>query len=199
MIDDVGTAESVGTLSHRLAETERKLEAAIAQLGALADRMAIQDLLNAYCRGSDRADLAVMKALYHPGCIDEHGIFTGSGEAFAEMLVPWLRANYRMMQHHHSTTSFDISGDAAGVETYFLCVMETAQGDLEFSSGRAADTLEKRDGRWGFVHRKIIMDWTIEAPKPTPIKSAGQFPTSGYGADDPSYQALPTLRDTVFR
>jgi hypothetical protein len=169
-----------------------------AEVRRLSDRLAIIDLYNTYARGIDRSDVDLLKTVYHPDAIDEHGMFSGLGTDFADFVVPYIKQNYRMMQHHHSTLSVEVDGDAASAECYYLCVQQKPTGELEFSAGRTADRLERRGGRWGLTYRQVIMDWTwvIEAPEPTSID--GKFVKGQYYPDDISYRVAPTLRGSSF-
>src|SRR5262245_17777267 len=45
----------------------------------LLDKQAIQEVLARYCRGVDRADLELLRSVYHPDAIDNHGTFNGNG------------------------------------------------------------------------------------------------------------------------
>ncbi len=181
-------AEELAALRRELAETR-------AALGLVQDRLAIQDLLNTYARGIDRADLDVLKGVFHEGSLDEHGMFRGSGDEFADFITPYIRGNYRMMQHHHTTTSIAIDGDEGEAETYFLCIQAKPNDDLEFSAGRVADRFERRAGRWGLVYRQVIMDWTwlVEGPVATSIDD--QFVKGLYAGEDASYRVVPRLRE----
>ena len=105
-------------------ERERKLD-------WLIDRAEIEDVLASYSRGIDRCDPQVLKSVYHPHGYDEHGIFSGPGYGFADFIIPQMLANYVTMQHHFSTTSIDIRGDEASVESYFLCIMLANDRSLE--------------------------------------------------------------------
>ena len=42
---------------------------------------------NAYARGIDHGDEDLIRQVYHDGAIDEHGIFSGEGDAFAAFTV----------------------------------------------------------------------------------------------------------------
>jgi hypothetical protein len=182
---------------NEIAELKRQVSEATAALQVLNDRMAIQDLLNTYARGIDRGDIEVLKTVYHPDGQDEHGIFSGRGHDFAGFVTPYIKANYRMMQHHHTTTSINIRGHEADVELYFFCVQQKPDNDLEFSAGRCADKFEKRAGRWGIAHRQVIMDWTWVVPNATPTSIDDKFEKGQYAERDASHRLLPALRESA--
>lgn len=167
----------------------------------LMDRAEIQDLQAAYARTIDHGDLDGLRQFYHDGSIDEHGIFSGSGDEFAlAMTAPDGNAlRFKTMQHHSTTLSMDIDGDDAEVEAYFLCVCVPREGNsLEFTSGRTADRFARRDGRWGLVNRQVIMDWTMSLPEPDPVASDPKFVKGKLGLDDISRQLLPRLAGRGF-
>lgn len=58
----------------------------------LADPEAIRDCLMRYCRGVDRCDASLLRGVYWPGAVDDHGTFIGAAEDFIEYLLPALRA-----------------------------------------------------------------------------------------------------------
>lgn len=159
----------------------------------LMDRMEITDLLNAYARGIDHSDPAIMRQVYHPDSFDEHGIFSGPGDDFIKFTTDANGKRFQIMQHHHTTTSMDIQETDAQVETYFLCVGRTHDGELHFSSGRSADRFERRDGRWGLVHRQVIMDWTMALPDARLGPNDSKFAKGAIGQDDISRVLLPRL------
>jgi hypothetical protein len=164
----------------------------------LMDRAEIEDVLARYSRGIDRADLEVLKSVYHEGATDEHGIFSGTGAAFAEWVVGLIQENYVSVHHDFTTTSMDIQGAEAEVETYFHCVNKTRDNGLVFCGGRCADRFEKRRGRWGIVHRQVIMDWTQQVDDVTLPEMDRQFLAGKYADQDATYQLLRRLRQGGF-
>jgi hypothetical protein len=54
---------------------------------ALQDRQAIQDVLMTYSRGIDRLDRELLLSVYHDDAIDDHGVFVGSPEEFADWAI----------------------------------------------------------------------------------------------------------------
>ena len=58
------------------------------ELQALLDRQAIADVLNAYCRAIDRADLDLLAAAYHSDATEDHG---GTFKGLRVITSPWSR------------------------------------------------------------------------------------------------------------
>lgn len=126
----------------------------------LQDRQAIADVLNTYSRGVDRLDRALILSVFHPDAIDDHGVFIGTREEFAD----WAIANHGKLHQLHQHCIFnhtcDLDGDTAHTETYYMFVAMNRSGEpLAASGGRYIDRLEKRDGRWAIVVRVCLRDW----------------------------------------
>jgi len=126
----------------------------------LHDRQAIRDCLATYCRGVDRLDRELLLSVYHEDAIDDHGVFVGSREEFAD----WALGLHAQMQHstQHIITnhSCELDGDVAHSETYWMFASMNKQGAaLTLSGGRYIDRFERRNGRWAIALRKCIADW----------------------------------------
>lgn len=141
----------------------------------LADRQAIDDVLNRYARGVDRHDPEIMKSVFHPDAVDNHGDFLGGPDAFVEWVNP-LHAGKTVSHQHGITVQLcELEGDTAWAETYVTFVLHMQTGKVMFGSGRYIDRLEKRDGEWRIALRRTVTDsrfegddalFTKEAPAP---------------------------------
>ena len=84
----------------------------------VADRMAIQDIMYRWCRSVDRLDFELMRSLFHPDAIDDHGAFKGG----VEELVAWIGERHRTITfsaHRLGNMLIEFAGpDLALVETY---------------------------------------------------------------------------------
>ncbi len=152
----------------------------------------LQQLVNAYCRAVDRADYAALRDLYHPDATDAHGSFSSGG---VEQFIAQLRAAepyLRVSQHNITTTNFEIDGDAARGEIYCL-VFHTFAGpehDIDVViGGRYLDWYTQHEGRWKFMQRTIVADWSYQND-PSQV-NFGHPSTRGSlrgkpGQDDPS-------------
>lgn len=125
----------------------------------LAARQAIHDVVTRYCRGVDRMDRALLLSCYHADAIDDHGIFVGGPEAFAD----WAFALHAGLQsaHQHIITnhSCEIAGDTAHCETYWMFAGMHHDGKLTIGGGRYIDRMERRGGEWRIAARKCVPDW----------------------------------------
>lgn len=156
---------------------------------AIADRLAITDLLYRYCRAMDRIDHELGYAVWHENAEADYGpMFRGTGRGF----IDWVLATHaRMIAHSHQITNIlvELDGSLAASEAYVTVALRYAvDGRLRQMTGRGRylDRLEKRDGRWGIVQRRYIHDFDSEEP----VTNA-RF--AGWGRrdrDDPSYAVL---------
>ena len=137
-----------------------------AELQRLADELAIRKVLTKYCRGIDRCDGELLKSVYWPDAVDNHGVFNGTAMDFVEHIIPALKRLQHTM-HQISNVLIDLDGDRAKVETYVCAyhIGETEKGlrDLIFL-GRYLDRFERRNGEWRIAERLVVMDWNRNHP-----------------------------------
>jgi len=130
----------------------------------LADRQSIYDCVNRYARGLDRHDDDILRSCFHEDAVDNHGSWTGGREDF----VQW--ANHEchngLHAHMHNITSHncEIEGNTAHAETYVQWVHRVGDGKtVNVGGGRYVDRLEKRNGEWRIVVRRLILDYRFTA------------------------------------
>ena len=146
--------------------SREKLEAALTQL---LDRQAIHDCLMNYSRGVDRLDRELLLSIYHPDAIDDHGMFVGNREEFADWVIGMHSGTHLMHQHALFNHSCDLDGDTAHCETYYMfAAMNQVGQPLVVSGGRYIDRFEKRDGRWAIAARLCVRDWAPLETQPDP-------------------------------
>jgi hypothetical protein len=130
------------------------------QIRKLVDRQAILDCIVRYCRGVDRMDRELLISAYHSDAIDDHGLFVGGPEAFADYFLAFHGENQSSTQHIITNHSCELEGDMAHCETYWLFAAMNNQGPaLSLGGGRYIDRMERREGRWAIAARKCLMDW----------------------------------------
>ena len=155
-------------------------------LGYLADRQAIDDLLNRYARGVDRHDAEIMASVFHPDAVDNHGNFLGGPEAFVDWVNP-LHAGKTVAHQHCLTTQLcELDGDRAWTETYVSFTLHMKTGQLMYGSGRYIDRLEKRDGEWRIALRQTMTDSRFEADG-TAFASTAPSVRGTWDRTDPSF------------
>lgn len=126
----------------------------------LQDRQAIHDVLMTYSRAVDRLDRDLLLSVYHPDAVDDHGVFVGGPEEFADWVIPMHARTHLSHQHCQFNSTVDLDGDTAHTETYYMFVGLNRVGTpLAMSGGRYLDRLEKRDGRWKIAARLCVRDW----------------------------------------
>jgi ketosteroid isomerase-like protein len=144
--------------------TPEELEAAVVRL---QDRQSISDCLSRYSRAVDRLDRELLLSVYHDDAIDDHGVFVGGPEAFADWVIPMHTATHLSHQHCIFNSTVDLDGEVAHVESYYMFVgLNRAGTPLAMSGGRYLDRFEKREGRWAIAARVCVRDWAPLAEVP---------------------------------
>ena len=164
------------------------MELDMAALQALLDKDAIRESAFRYTRGTDRHDVELLLAAYHPDATDDHGAFIGTPEAFSEY-VNRVHSTHWVGHHHYVTNQvIDLDGDSAHSETYFLAVLKRADGTCDMVGGRYLDKFEKRAGTWAVSDRACLVEWNVEArPGEAPV-DLDIFVRGTWDQTDPSYQ-----------
>jgi SnoaL-like domain len=141
----------------------------------MADRQAIQDLINAYSRDADRrrpqeqADLFTDNAIieiYHaePGKNKPDTVLRGRKELLAGFLT---LKKYEVTMHFNGQNTIRITGDSASGEVYCLAHhlwVENGKRMLMVMGIRYYDKYVRRNGQWLFAERKLIFDWVDKRP-----------------------------------
>lgn len=140
-----------------MAMSHAELEAAVLEL---QDRQAIDDCLMTYSRAIDRHDRELLLSVYHEDAIDDHGMFVGSPEEFADWALGMHDSVHLSHQHCIFNRTVDLDGDVAHVESYYMFVgLNQAGKPLAMSGGRYIDRFEKRADRWAIAARVCVRDW----------------------------------------
>jgi hypothetical protein len=156
----------------------------------LADRIAIEDVLARHSRGVDRADEAQLKAAYWPDAEVAYGGFNGNAHAFCALLPRAIRS-FTFTHHAIGNVVIELDGSDARVETYVIARHYTAQDDSQMTFvGRYLDRMQRRDGVWKILQRRVVMDWN-ENGSAGAKWSGAPFDGLARGArhpDDPLYE-----------
>tara|TARA_R110001592_G_scaffold363371_1_gene685473 strand:+ start:81585 stop:82172 length:588 start_codon:yes stop_codon:yes gene_type:complete len=159
----------------------------------LLDKQAIRDLAQLYCRAADRHDVELMRSLYHPDAMDDHGeMFKGLAVDFMAQL-PSILKSMDILHHNVTTHNIELNGEHAEGEVYVLAFHKVRTESSTFDlliGGRCFDKYEKRNGCWKFSHRAVVADWT-NAAEPSAVKLDHPMLAGTYigtpGPSDPSY------------
>ena len=131
-------------------------------IGALLDRLAIEDCLNRYCHAVDRCDPELLRSVYWPDATDDHVFWKGNAEDFVEFCMPILRSRDQTL-HAISNHLIRIDGDEARSQCYYHAYERVRRKDGSSNDvtmhGRYIDRFEKRDGEWRIAERKVVLDW----------------------------------------
>jgi hypothetical protein len=187
-----------------------------AELRELIERQKIYAVLTSYCRALDRCDVELMKSVYWEDGYDDHGVFTGNAQEFAEFIVRGIQEWFEVTMHAICNVHMEIDGDVAHTESYLIAyhrvrgdrakvgdwfgatylkkyadlVADGTHQDFIYG-GRYFDRLEKRAGTWRIAKRIVIMDWNINQPG-SEITNEGMFKTleirGRRDRSDPIYQ-----------
>lgn len=180
------------TSAATLEQLEQRLDALSEDLERLRDHEEIRQAMYAYARGVDRADLALIGPAFHDDAEDDHGNFRGDKAAVLTALKrsgdnPDVTAS----MHHLGNILIDLRGNVADVETYFVAYQRREEGGKTYTrirAGRYLDHMEKRDGRWRVLKRKVIDDWSRFDEVVATAREVGADNTHGQrGREDASY------------
>lgn len=171
-----------------------------AQIQSLWDHLQIEKQLATYCRAIDRCDTALLKTVYWPDALEEHGIFNGKAWDFAEFIGPMLKG-LRLTMHSISNTLIELDGDSAAVETYVVAYHladnpDGSQTDL-IVGGRYLDRFERRSGEWRIAKRTFVHDWNQNQKATVEWEAGwyGQLNVRGRNdREDPSYALFKSER-----
>lgn len=134
-------------------------------LQLLVDKEQIRDVLYRYCRAVDRADIELLRTVYHPGATERHGDYDGPADGFFDFLLSRLRTHYELLRHSIGTIIIEVDGASAFSESSFeaACVLRQRAEDggrrIRVHSGRYLDRFEQRESVWAIVQRVVVKDY----------------------------------------
>ncbi|MGH2727172.1 MAG: nuclear transport factor 2 family protein [Actinomycetota bacterium] len=134
-------------------------------LEEIADRLAIDDLLDAYAAALDTKDWGSLRTLFTPDAIvdyTEEGGVRGS----IEDAITWFQttlASFTASQHFVTNRRVKVDGDEASVHAYIFSPLGVPSGDgaltLVFAGGFYEDVLRRTADGWRFAARTIRASW----------------------------------------
>jgi hypothetical protein len=160
------------------------------EINAWADKAALTELVARLAAAADRADKAAVIDCYAPQSYDDHGAFKGSGAQFAEMICSAQgRAAQLTMHHLLGQSVFDVHGDDAWGETFFV-MHALIGGQVTASYGRYIDYFQRLGDAWKLAYRRVVPDVTI------PGDDAAQYWQARRDHTDPRYDRLTAPPDS---
>lgn len=161
----------------------------------------IRDVLHLRARATDRVDVELAMACYHPGATEKHDSYSGDAREFVQRRLSNPRADIVIMSHFISNILVDLrSDDSAFVECYYELRFTTTGGGVtnHLVGGRYLDLFERIDGVWAIRHRETVTDFRISQPGEDDGASGDETGLAGRrGGDDPLYAFVDRGAPTV--
>jgi hypothetical protein len=158
----------------------------------LLDREKIRQNLARYCRGVDRQDIELLSSTYWPESWDSHGIFECTGHDFCRAMPsvwPTMKTAHLLGEPY-----IELQGNFANAETYVFAYHRLGkEPDTKdaYIGARYNDRLEKRSGRWKFIHRVVVFDWYRDVGASFPwddsVFALAKMPQRNYSATKSDY------------
>jgi hypothetical protein len=161
-------------------QTQNTPDAVDTMAARLEDRFRIEQVLRRWARAVDRRDWALVRTVFHPGAVDDHGMYKGDVDG----LIDWLEARHQcitMSMHVLGNVYIEFSGaQAALCESYVVAYqrydappgadqahIRAALGDNVAPSdlpldvmmpARYIDAFEQRGGAWRISRRTTVFE-----------------------------------------
>ena len=168
------------------------------RLQELLDKQDILECLTRFSRGMDRLDRELFLSAFHGDAIIAAGPFVGSPAECYDWAGPMHEVGQSSTHHNLLNVTFDIDGDAAHTETYYLFVGRNRDESNWLAGGRYVDRLERRQGEWRIALRTNVVEWSGEVPTmEIPFTDLAGIELNGIGCrsrEDISYRRPLTNR-----
>jgi hypothetical protein len=166
----------------------------------LLDKQDILECLTRFSRGMDRFDKEVYLSAFWPDGTMAAGPFVGSPEDCWNWAIPMHEAGQIATHHSLLNVTYDIRGDEAHTETYYIFVGRNRDESNWIAGGRYVDRLERRDGEWRIALRTNAIEWSGVLPTMAiPFADVPDIKDNGIatrGKEDISYRRpLTNLRE----
>ena len=159
-------------------------------LQGLLDKQEIHEVLMRYCRGIDRRDEELLKSVFHPDALDEHGVFDGNALEFAHIAIDMLK-QFTATSHMIMNEYVQLEGETAHVESYVLASHRSMRDErtIDMTMGaRYVDRFERRNGEWRIAYRVVVHDWNREQTVEATWPESGGFVQGRRDRGDRFYQ-----------
>lgn len=136
----------------------------LARLEDLLDKQDILECLTRFSRGMDRFDRETYLSAFWPDGTMAAGPFVGSPAECWDWAIPMHEAGQIATHHSLLNVTYDIQGDQAHVETYYIFVGRNRDDSNWIAGGRYVDRLERRDDEWRIALRTNAIEWSGVLP-----------------------------------
>jgi hypothetical protein len=168
------------------------------RLQELLDRQDIHDCLVRFSRGMDRFDRETYLSAFWDDAEMAAGPYVGSIQGCWDWAVPMHEAGQIATQHSLLNVTYDIEGDTAHTETYYMFVGRNRDETVWIAGGRYVDRFERRGDEWRIALRTNAIEWSVMPPAiPIPFADVPGILDNGpacRGTDDISYRRPLTNR-----
>lgn len=152
-----------------------------AQLQALLDKQAIQELVARYSRTLDWLDDQGQADCYWPEAPVDYGFFKGTAAEFVPVVMAVERSTGRRWHmlaplSVKLTSATTAEGECYGVAVGLMRASDSEPYRGNMYGGRYLDTYAKRAGEWRISSRRYIMDWTMPMPDQPDASPRPDFP-----------------------
>jgi uncharacterized protein (TIGR02246 family) len=139
-----------------------------ADIALMQDEWALRKLAMTYARTVDRGDGPGFAALFTEDAAIEGPGFRVQGFAEISGNPGMLKQMYRSTMHTVLNQTATITGDTAQGETYCIAYHVNHPQDGQYTrldwAIRYQDKYVRRNGKWLFAHRQLLVEWTEVSP-----------------------------------
>jgi hypothetical protein len=158
----------------------------------------LHELEMAYCRGIDRRDPELIRSIYFPDAIEDHGdAWYGTGYQWVDYIFADYLHRFEVTAHYVLNEWYLVKGDHAQGETHRVSYHRRPNGSEVTAAARTFNRYERRDGVWRICYRGVSRDWMREtqADRPDPSQPKHMILRPSIpGPDDVSYKELPFFK-----
>lgn len=128
----------------------------------LLDRLEIHDLIHEYCLRVDRYEPEGVAELFFDDCLVDYGPQLGGPETGRARLADKLRTglgNFEATHHQVGNIQLRFEADERATGITYITAWHGGRGSAPdfIVYGQYHDVFERRDGRWGFAQRSILV------------------------------------------
>jgi hypothetical protein len=159
------------------------------------DRAAIEELQTLFSYAADRADYALLRALYTDDGVDDHGGYSGPVDGY----IDWVKETHQafdVLSHICGRPLIVIDGDTAESEmkSHVYMRLKGQPATSSFCITRSFDKYRRTAEGWRFTSRVLCADW-MGPNFPTPDLGGGL--TGTMDRNDPVYREAPRVTAAV--